>query len=119
MPCIGWEAEPFSLGPVLCRRLLELPWKEETFLVLQSLLERQVGRLPWGRVDKKHCRAVDGGSRVPDPSVIESKRDGRRALRTEGKAASRELTVQLPPPSCVALGRDLLICVCLYTFIFE
>lgn len=29
-----------------CRQILELPWKEDTFVVLQSLLERQVSRLP-------------------------------------------------------------------------
>ncbi|XP_021115600.1 Fanconi anemia group E protein isoform X2 [Heterocephalus glaber] len=32
--------------PLLCRQILELSWKEETFLVLQALLERQVEMTP-------------------------------------------------------------------------
>lgn len=31
---------------LLCRQVLELAWREETFLVLQTLLERQVSVLP-------------------------------------------------------------------------
>lgn len=52
-----------------CRQILELPWKEETFLVLQSLLERQVSRLPWGRVDKEvlQCCGWVCSSWVSDP----------------------------------------------------
>lgn len=53
-----------------CRQILELPWKEKTFLVLQSLLERQVSRLPWGGVDREvlQCCGRAWGSRVSDPS---------------------------------------------------
>lgn len=31
---------------LLCRQVLELAWREETFPVLQALLERQVSMLP-------------------------------------------------------------------------
>lgn len=31
---------------LLCRQILELAWREETFLVLQALLERPVSMLP-------------------------------------------------------------------------
>ncbi|KAB1261541.1 Fanconi anemia group E protein [Camelus dromedarius] len=42
-------------------QILELPWKEESFLVLQSLLERQVSRLQCEGWAKKRCSAVNGG----------------------------------------------------------
>lgn len=46
--CRGQEQAQASLPrPLVCRHMLDLPWKEETFLVLQSLLEQQVSR--WGR----------------------------------------------------------------------
>nr|XP_058932347.1 Fanconi anemia group E protein isoform X3 [Kogia breviceps] len=47
------EALEPDMQALMLGQILELPWKEETFLVLQSLLERQVSRLPWGRVDKE------------------------------------------------------------------
>lgn len=58
---------------LLCRQVLELAWREETFLVLQALLERRVSGLPRelgglqasgsGKQGAPHTRVTDSGRR--------------------------------------------------------